>query len=346
MSDAAGTGAGAASEPSSSGDTSSGGAPSSRGDVATGNEVADGDDVALEARGVSKSFGTDGVVEDVDLAVRENEILLLMGPNGVGKTVLLSCLAGCERPTAGEVEVFDTPIEVDGGDSAAIMLQDSMAVDSLTGRENAGFYTQLHPAVTDRWERYVADLGLADDLDKRVGDYSGGMRRKLELALTMSLDVPVYLLDEPTAGVDLAMIQRFHDVILERYAEGATVVISSHRPMDVDLADRIAFMPDGSITAVGTPEALLAEVPPVVRVTGTEAIATADEYVVDGRLFPLGGEARGFLAGDSSLDDLRRAVDAATSEGAGGGGSVERLEPTHADLFNYYVHVRPGGGDE
>lgn len=289
----------------------------------------------LRATGVRKEFGAEGVVEGVDLSVREEEIVLLMGPNGVGKTVLLSCLAGSERPTAGEIEVFDTPVARDGGESYGFLLQDSMAVDTLTGRENAAFYARLHPAFTDRWERYAEVLGLEPELDRRVEHYSGGTRRKLELALTLALDVPLYLLDEPTAGVDLSVIQRFHDLVLERHGDGASMLISSHRPMDVDLADRLAFVPDGTVSTVGTPRELLADVPPVVRVTGTEAVAAAEEYVVDGRLFPLGGEARGFLADDAVLADLESAV---------AGDAVERLDPTPADLFNYYVHVRPGGG--
>lgn len=294
-------------------------------------------DPALAARGVRKEYGADGVVEGADLAVADNEILLLMGPNGVGKTVLLSCLAGSERPTEGTVEVFGDPVAEDGGESLNFLLQDTMAVETLTGRENADFYSRLHPSFTDRWRDYVEDLDLAGDLDKRVEHYSEGMTRKLELALTMSVDVPVYLLDEPTAGVDLSMIQRFHDIILERYEAGASVLVSSHRPMDADLADRIAVMPDGTVTAVGTPEALMDAVPTVVRVTGTDAIRTAEDHVLGGRLFPLGGEARGFLPPGTAVEDLRDALAA-----AGHGAPVEAIEPTSADMFNYYVHVREG----
>lgn len=290
---------------------------------------------AIEARSLKKDFGADGIVDGVNLAVEENEILLLMGPNGVGKTVLLSCLAGSERPTEGEVDIFGEPANDRPGDHVAFLAQETMAIETLTGRENVAFYELLHPTFTDRWERYLTDLGLAEDLDKLVEHYSGGMKRKLELALTASMDVPIYLLDEPTAGVDLSMIQRFHDIIIERADAGATFVISSHNPMDADLADRIAFMPDGTITAVGTPQKLMAAVPQVVRVTGTEAFDTASEFVVDNELFPLGGEARGFLADGQSIEDVRHAVDTAGYDTA----SVEGIDPTDADLFNYYVHV-------
>lgn len=291
-------------------------------------------DAALRSHGVVKEFGTDDVVSGADLTVREGEILLLMGPNGVGKTVLLSCLAGSERPSEGQVEVFGRPVAEDDGDSLNFLLQDSMAVDTLTGRENVDFYSRLHHRFTDRWEDYVDRLGLEDDLDQLVKHYSEGMKRKLEMSLTMSVDVPVYLLDEPTAGVDLTSIQRFHDIILDRYDEGGTFLVSSHRPIDANIADRIAFMPDGTITAVGTPEELMDAVPPVLRITGNEAMRAAEPYVVDEQLFPLGGEARGFLAG--TFEEIADALP---------DGSVERIEPTYTDLFNYYVHIA-GSNDE
>lgn len=294
-------------------------------------------DVALRATGLRKEFGADGILEAVDLELRAGETLLLLGPNGVGKTVLLSCLAGSERASAGDVSVFDTPVAQDRGNSYAILLQDSMAVDTLSGRENVAFYADLHPKFTDRWERYLDALELTEDLDKRVKHYSGGMRRKLELALVLSLDVPVYLLDEPTAGVDLSMVRRFHALIHERQRDGASMVISSHRAMDADLADRVAFMPDGGLSAIGTPEELMAEVPTVVRVTGLDLMDVAESHVLGERVFPLGGEARGFLPPGTTLDEFRDILaDAGHSDPA-----VEAIEPTYTDLFNYYVHVRP-----
>lgn len=226
-----------------------------------------------------------------------------MGPNGAGKTVLLSCLAGSREPMEGAVEVFGRPVGEDGGDSLTFLLQDSMAVGMLTGRENVDFSSRLHPHFTDRWREYVDRLGLAEDLDKRVGNYFEGMKRKLELALTMSVDVPVYLLDEPAAGVDLTNIQRFHDIILEARDAGKTVLVSSHRPIGANIADRVAFVPDGTDSTVSEPDGLMEQVPPVVRVTGNEAMRTAQEYV-DGQLFPVGGEAQGFLAEDVAFEGL------------------------------------------
>ncbi|MFB6189062.1 MAG: ABC transporter ATP-binding protein [Halapricum sp.] len=294
---------------------------------------------AVRASGVEKSYGADGILDGIDLEIRENEIVVLLGPNGVGKTVLLECLAGSTRPSSGTIEIFGRDVAADRGSNLSFLLQDTMAIETLTGRENVEFYARMHPGFTDRWEDYLERLDLTEDLGKVVDHYSAGMARKLELALAMSVDAPLYLLDEPTAGVDLSMIQRFHDIILNRYEEGSTIVITSHRPLDAELADRIALVRDGTITAVGPPDDLMEALPPVVRVAGSDAIATAESFVHDGRLFRTGAEARGFLDSDTDVESLRAAVDLDES-----GVRVELDEPIYTDLFNYYVHVREDDG--
>ncbi|MFC3959767.1 ABC transporter ATP-binding protein [Halovivax cerinus] len=297
----------------------------------------DGGALALEARNLRKTFGADGVLDGVDLDVHENEVLLLMGPNGTGKTVLLSCLAGGLEPSAGEVRVFETPISDDDGHALSLLLQNGASVDTLSGRETAAFYARLHPEFTDRWRDLVEEFGLPDDLEKRIKYYSEGMKRKLELALALSVDAPLYLLDEPTAGVDLSTVQLFHRAIRERVAAGGTVVTTSHRPVDADLADRIAFVTGGEVTAIGTPGDLLDDVPTVVRVVGAGPSAeTLESHVAGSRLFHHGDELRGFLDDGVVVADLERAAAADVT--------VETVEPSYTDAFNYHVHA--GESDE
>lgn len=290
-------------------------------------------DVVLRTEGLRKEFGNnDRILQGADLTLYDGEILMLMGPNGVGKTVLLSCLAGSVQPSAGRIELFGTQAPSGGHAAIEFMLQDSKAIERLTGRENVAFYQDLNPTFTDRWHEYTETLGLADDLDKRVEHYSEGMKRKLEFALSMSADVPIYLLDEPTAGVDLTNVQRFHDAILERRAEGGTFVVSSHRPIDATIADRIAFIPDGTVTAVDEPNVLLGELPPVVTVSGREAMDAVEPLAVEQQLFPVGGEARAFVPAAEDIDSVYDTVE--TAEGI-----VDQIDPTYTDLFNYYVHI-------
>lgn len=287
------------------------------------------------ADGLRKSFGDEGVLEAVDLTVEAGELLVLMGPNGGGKSVLLSCLAGSQRPSAGDVEVFGEPATA-RADTTSFLLQDALALEKLTGRENVDFYRGLHPRFTDEWRDHVRTLGIADDLDKPVADYSGGMRRKLELAIAASIDVPLYLFDEPTAALDLATIPRVHELFREQRDAGKTLVVASHRPMNADVADRLAFLADGRIVATGSPEDLLASVPPVVETRAANASALADGAA--GEPFAVAGNVRAIVPsrdGDAAdLEGVPAELAAATEIDRA---ELSVVEPTYTDLFNYYT---------
>jgi ABC-type multidrug transport system ATPase subunit len=292
------------------------------------SDVSSDPEVAVEARGLAKSFG-DGppVFEGIDLTFRRGETTLLMGPNGSGKTVLLSCLAGGLAPSAGSVSVLgERP--GDARSRLVFMLQYGLAVDELSGRENAAFYTALHPGATDRW-RAVADRLELDALERRVADYSGGMRRKLELALTLSVDVPLYLLDEPTAALDPTTVERFHAMLEDLADAGRTVVATSHSPRDLRAADRLIFFDSDGIVADGEPSALREATPAVVVVDDAPDDGLRP-VLREGRLFDTDAGRRGFLASHADPEAVAdrpgvRAVEA----------------PTAPDVFNYHVHLRP-----
>ena len=291
------------------------------------------DGLAVRAHGVAKGFDEGTVIEDIDLNARSGEITLLMGANGVGKTVFLSCVAAGLAPDAGAVSVFGRD-PADARENLSFMLQDGMLVDELSGRENVAFFRDLHPRSTDRWRELLEDLAFdTDALDREVGDYSGGMKRKLELAISLSVDVPLYLLDEPTAALDMTTVDRLHSLLDERREAGDAVVMTSHLPVDAQLADRIAFVRADGVVASGEPAALLEGVPPVARVEGLRD--GFDELVREGRLFETGSERRGFLRADVDPDAVEERVDRA-------GTSVRVTDPTVTDLFNYYVHVVDG----
>jgi ABC-2 type transport system ATP-binding protein len=282
---------------------------------------------AISVRGLRKGFDSDEVLADIDLEVPRGEITLLMGPNGVGKTILLSCIAGGLHPDEGDISVFGAPPE-EADERLSFMLQDAMLVDELTGRENVAFFRDLHPQSTDELDDILDRLDFEmDALDKEVGDYSGGMERKLELAISLSVDVPLYLLDEPTAALDMTTVEQLHSLLATRREAGETVVISSHLPTDADLADHIAVVTENGISAVGPPETLLEAVPPVVLAEGPVDIS---EQVRDGRLFEGEIHRRGFL---------RENVDPEAVTATDGGTAVQVREPTYTDLFNYYVHL-------
>ncbi|GAB3042188.1 ABC transporter ATP-binding protein [Natronobiforma cellulositropha] len=286
----------------------------------------------LEAHGVRKRFDENQVLTGVDLTILEGEILMLMGSNGAGKSVLTSCLTGSVRPDTGRIELFDGLSPRDARPLFSIMMQGRMADPDLTGHENLQFYGSLHPNGTNSWQTLVERLELESELDRPVAEYSGGMERKLEIAITLSVDVPLYFLDEPTAELDLAMIQELHDIVLEQRDAGKTIVVTSHAPLDAQIAERIAFLRDGEIVADGRPEALFESVPPVLRVRGAVPPATS---VVGERLFQRGDEVRGFLPDEDALGRVRDQVDE-----RGNDVLVEIDRPSYTDLFNYYTYVQ------
>lgn len=294
--------------------------------------VATGDDPAVVAEGLTKSFdGVGRVLSGFDLTVPRGETTVLLGPNGCGKTVALSCLTGGLHPSAGAVRLFGEPPQV-AADRFVFLLQNSMAVRELSGREVIDFFCDLHPHATDGWREIVDRLELREALDRRVRDYSGGMVRKLEIAVTLSVDVPLYVLDEPTAALDMTTVGEVHALLDERTDDGRTVLLSSHAPADVAVADRVAFVRSGRVPDAGDPERLLADVPRVVTVEGRPDEVT--DYVRDGRFFEGDGVYRGFLRAD---------VDPTAVGSAGGAGtSVRVTDPRVGDLFNYYVHLVDG----
>lgn len=299
----------------------------------------------LSATSIEKTLGDRTVIEDVDLTVDAGEVTVVMGPNGAGKTVLLCCLAGALRATAGSVTILGRPL-IDARSDLNLLLQDSMLLDRLTGRENARFYTALHPRSGDRWRDHVRTLGLEDDIDRPVREYSGGMRRKLEIAIVLDADVPVYLLDEPTAGLDLSTIQAFHELVLEEADGGKAVLLASHVPLDMEIAGRVLFLDGGTVAESGPPGALLRTLPTVVRIRGDVGRLSRDvaDCFLGGRMFERGDEVRGFLTGEASVETVRRIARKGPGEVR-----VESDPPSYADLFDYLanatgVEEREGSG--
>ncbi|MFC3956764.1 ABC transporter ATP-binding protein [Halovivax cerinus] len=282
----------------------------------------------VETDALAKSFADESILRDVELSVEEGEVLAVMGPNGVGKSVLFSAIAGSTRPSSGSVSVFGTD-PTDRSDTTSFLLQDALCSDRLTGRENLRYFDQLHPAFTDEAWSIVDRLGLTDDLDKRVEDYSGGMTRKLELAIALAIDVPLYLLDEPTAALDLSTIQEVHQLVRERRDAGRTILLSSHQPMDADLADRLAFVADGQVVATDSPEELFEAVPQVCQ-TRLSSVSALEDVALAGVTYPADGAVRCFRPPGSPSDEASLPDPVAL---------VDRT--TYTDLFTYYTRVVP-----
>ncbi|WP_049972819.1 ABC transporter ATP-binding protein [Haladaptatus cibarius] len=282
---------------------------------------------------VSKSFDEGGILDGLSLEIEDDELTLLMGPNGAGKTVLLACLAGGLNPTDGSIRVFgQSPKEARS--YMSFMIQGGLALPYLNGYENISFYEGLHPSATEDWREIVDMMDLTEDLDRPVRDYSGGMKQKLELSIALSTDVPLYLLDEPTSELDMTTIDQLHSLLQDELEREKAVVMTSHTPRDVDIADRIVFVNHGGVVASGKPTELRDNVPSVVRIVGGRDSDNQQisEFVRNGRLFESGQDRRGFLRDDADVEQVRSAIDTQRAEV-----TVERT--SHEDMFNYYTRI-------
>jgi len=220
----------------------------------------------IKATGLRKAFGAALVLDGIDLAVKTGTIFALLGPNGAGKTTLVRLLATLTKPDAGTATVNGHDLRTDPrGVRRSISLAGQYAAvdDVLTGRENLVMMARLlhlpRAAARRRAEELLADFGLTEAADKRVKAYSGGMRRRLDLAVSMVVRPPLLFLDEPTTGLDLRSRQQLWGVVKGLAGEGVTVLLTTQYLEEADrLADTVAVLHHGRIVASGTPAELKA----------------------------------------------------------------------------------------
>lgn len=218
----------------------------------------------IEVEGVTKSFGETRALEDVSLVAGAGEVLGLLGPNGAGKTTLVRILATLLRPDRGAVRVAGSDVARDPAIARRHLglAGQAAAVDEvLTGRENLALIGTLYGLGGDerghRTEEMLDRFALTDAADRRVGTYSGGMRRRLDLGATLMGSPSVILLDEPTAGLDPRSRNELWQLVRGVAAAGTTVLLTSQYLEEVErLADHIVVLDRGLVIADAPPDAL------------------------------------------------------------------------------------------
>jgi ABC-2 type transport system ATP-binding protein len=219
----------------------------------------------IETRGLTKRFGALAAVDGVDLSVREGEVLALLGPNGAGKTTFISMLCTLVKPTSGTARVAGHDIVAEGlavRRNIGIVFQEPSVDDLLTGRENLQLHSMLYGVprreIAGRIDRMLGMVGLKERADDRVRAYSGGMRRRLEIARGLIHEPRILFLDEPTLGLDPASRQAVWGYIRDlRRRAGTTIILTTHYMEEADsLSERVAIIDRGRIVELGTPEEL------------------------------------------------------------------------------------------
>ena len=224
---------------------------------------------AITATGLRKSFGEKVVLDGVDLNVAEGTVFCLLGPNGAGKTTAVQILSTLLRADGGEVRVagHDLVREAEAVRRSIGVTGQFSAVDGLlTGRENLLLMASLHHLPAAEARRRAEDLlrrfDLVDAADKRVSTYSGGMRRRLDLAMTLVGEPRLIFLDEPTTGLDPRSRRTMWQIVRELVDGGVTIFLTTQYLDEADeLADQIAVLDLGRIVACGTSAELKRRVP-------------------------------------------------------------------------------------
>jgi ABC-2 type transport system ATP-binding protein len=268
-------------------------------------------ELMIEAEGLTKRYGETQALAGVDFAVRGGTILGLLGPNGAGKTTAVRILTTLALPDSGRARVAGVDVVRHPGEvrrHIGVAAQDATLDPLLTGRQNLVLVGELsdmnRSAARTRAAELLAQFDLSDAADRVLKGYSGGMRRRLDLAAALMTRPPVLFLDEPTTGLDPTSRQRVWEGIRELLAEGVTALLTTQYLEEADaLANRIVVVDRGQVIADGTP----AELKEASRSAHIEVILAAPHADAVGAITPL-------VSGRVHLsDDMRRlsaAVDA------------------------------------
>ncbi|HWO16058.1 MAG TPA: ATP-binding cassette domain-containing protein [Solirubrobacterales bacterium] len=298
---------------------------------------------AISVEGLERAFDDVLAVQGVDLTVGEGEIYGFLGPNGAGKTTTVRMLTTLLLPTGGRATVAGHDVVKEARAvraSIGVALQEAALDPLMTGRELIRLQATLQGIPTAEGRRRADDLLERVDLvaaaDRRIGAYSGGMQRRLDLAAALVHEPRVLFLDEPTTGLDPVSRKTIWEEVRALNAEGTTVFLTTQYLEEADqLADNVGIIDSGRIVAEGTPESLKAEIGnPHVRLTLAEgSIAQAEEICRQiGKLLPP-KDARSVLVevenGAADIPRVVRALDDAGIEV----GSLDLVTPTLDDVF-------------
>jgi ABC-2 type transport system ATP-binding protein len=294
---------------------------------------------AIHVENLVKTYDSRRVLDGVNLDVAEGEFYALMGPNGSGKTTLASIIAAVKTQDSGIVEVHGKK-PAQAKEFIGYVPQENFSSPKLSGRENLVYFANLlgysRGQANQLAVEVLENVGLSEEADKRVDKYSGGMRKRLEVATAIFPGIKVLILDEPTTGLDPTARRSFFSMTQEIMGKKTSIILITHIGSDAELASRVGLIDNGKMIAEGTPDELKRK-HAVEDVITVETAAKTDNVLSILKGFSIDGKVVESEAGykiysqngDRVLADVVRNLDRA-------GHKVMRIEmarPTLEDVF-------------
>ncbi len=215
-------------------------------------------DYCVSLHNVSKSFGDKQVLIDIELAVPYGHIYGLLGPSGSGKTTMVKIIAGITAATLGQVSVLGQKMpKLELMNRIGYMAQGDALYDDLSAEENLNFFGALYGLkrheLKEKIPQVLELVNLEQDIKRKVGVFSGGMKRRLSLAIALIHSPPLLLLDEPTVGIDPVLRKSIWDEFKRLTSQGVTILLTTHVMDEAEKCDYLAMLRDGNLIATGKP---------------------------------------------------------------------------------------------
>ncbi|MBE0685574.1 MAG: ABC transporter ATP-binding protein [Anaerolineaceae bacterium] len=302
---------------------------------------------AIEVKNLKKSFGSFQAVQGVDFVIQQGEILSLLGPNGAGKSTTISMLSGLIDPSDGDASIMGFSITrqpQSAKEKLGVVPQDIALYPDLSARENLLFWGKMYDLrgseLKQRVDEVLEIIGLTERQKDRVGKFSGGMKRRVNIAAALMHKPDVVIMDEPTVGIDPQSRRHILDNVKELNRQGMTVLYTTHYMEEAaELSDHIAIMDQGRIIAFGTHDELIKMVGEQTRIDLTFNAEVA-------AIIPAWKEIEGVSKVDATdgkvaalVDDSNRALPRLLEVAAQGGVRILSVDIKEPNLESVFLHL-------